>query len=619
MRTTLTASSTTFVFCLVAPLTSQNTLTQIASWPNAACPVPADFRTNELFGVTMFDLGGELWRTDGTGPGTFLLAPVSTGSYPGNPVPMVRMGDRLYFPNWTAATGEELWRTDGTVAGTTMVRDYLPGVTSTLVKEPTACARFVIFRGQTPPSGGTEPFVSDGTFAGTHQLIDLMPGPNGSFPRAFASLGDRAVFLADDGVHGYEFWVTDGTAAGTHLVADLLPSPQSYLAEPKGVAGGRAWYSYGDINNRMLLVCDGTAAGTHVLRTWALPTQTSDLAGFVEAGGRVHFCVDYYSSQASHSELWSTDGTTAGTLSHGIVGSHDLWVVDGRILCLRATPLEGLEPWLFDPATATFTLVHDFTPGPGSSRVNAAAPLANGRAVLLVGGQNQIPGLWSFDATGATPPALLQPAATSLMPVGSRRAFFVAPDGAMGWELWRTDGTASGTQRYGGEVFAGSSGLKVHASITSGGRLLVLGAESFSWGSYSCPLRLWVVDPGAHTLPLGDSGAAGAGSMQLRGQDPIVGTTANLQLTALGGASVALIALDTWSPHPAWLGSWWFYSGFQTPQVLQLTLAPTDPWSAPLAVPPVPALSGQLFVAQGIGLDAVGLTASNGLLLAIGF
>jgi hypothetical protein len=78
------------------------------------------------------------------------------------------------------------------------------------------------------------------------------------------------------------------------------------------------------------------------------------------------------------------------------------------------------------------------------------------------------------------------------------------------------------------------------------------------------------------------------------------------------------MALDFFSPHPLWIGSLWFYSGYQAPQVLQLGVAPPDPWTVPLAIPAVPAFTGMRLVAQGFGYYPMGLRASNGLLLVIG-
>jgi len=48
-----------------------------------------------------------------------------------------------------------------------------------------------------------------------------LTGSFGSGLYGFIILGDRVLFIANDGTNGYEPWVTDGTAAGTKPVADL--------------------------------------------------------------------------------------------------------------------------------------------------------------------------------------------------------------------------------------------------------------------------------------------------------------------------------------------------------------------------------------------------------------
>src|SRR4029079_7699442 len=55
--------------------------------------------------------------------------------------------------------------------------------------------------------------------------VELNPQPADagvSFP-PLARIGDRVMFIANDGIHGTEPWVSDGTAAGTMLAADVTP------------------------------------------------------------------------------------------------------------------------------------------------------------------------------------------------------------------------------------------------------------------------------------------------------------------------------------------------------------------------------------------------------------
>src|SRR5688500_17418822 len=78
----------------------------------------------EFHGDLYFLSNNELWRTDGTRPGTVQLH-ISGGS------DILRIigqtNDDLFFQDSDAATGLELYRTDGTVAGTMIVKDINPG------------------------------------------------------------------------------------------------------------------------------------------------------------------------------------------------------------------------------------------------------------------------------------------------------------------------------------------------------------------------------------------------------------------------------------------------------------------------------------------------------------
>ncbi len=71
--------------------------------------------------------GVELWRTDGTAVGTFMVRDIATGSASSSPTNLLNIGGVLYFTANDGTNGRELWRSDGTVAGTVMVRDIRAG------------------------------------------------------------------------------------------------------------------------------------------------------------------------------------------------------------------------------------------------------------------------------------------------------------------------------------------------------------------------------------------------------------------------------------------------------------------------------------------------------------
>ena len=76
----------------------------------------------------------ELWRSDGTDAGTFLVKEIntSTGSAPGsNPRFLTNVNGTIFFSAFDPIHGIELWKTDGTEAGTVLVADISPGTADT--------------------------------------------------------------------------------------------------------------------------------------------------------------------------------------------------------------------------------------------------------------------------------------------------------------------------------------------------------------------------------------------------------------------------------------------------------------------------------------------------------
>jgi MYXO-CTERM domain-containing protein len=196
--------------------------------------------------------GRELWVTDGTSGGTFMLKDIAVGASDGVPSTVTSFADvagTLFF----GATDGQLWKTDGTTNGTVKVTTTLTsgvtnlvsyggkiyfqsgdatgsglfasdGTTTALVKAMTLGAPFVVannllFFFGNEAAHGWELWKTDGVT--TEIVKDIRPGGESSVFSPYASgcsvraVGNTIVFCADDGVHGFEFWQSDGSAAGT--------------------------------------------------------------------------------------------------------------------------------------------------------------------------------------------------------------------------------------------------------------------------------------------------------------------------------------------------------------------------------------------------------------------
>lgn len=165
--------------------------------------------------------GEEVWVSDGTPDGTFMLKDIhpSSGS---EPMHFVSAGERVFFTANSPTTSRELWVTNGSAEGTKMVKEINTTQDGVAYETPARLGNKVVFAGL--GASFNQPWISDGTAEGT-KIIKIL-NANGSYPTAFTTANNNKVyFVANDGVHGKELFVTDGTEAGTTLI-DVIPGAE---------------------------------------------------------------------------------------------------------------------------------------------------------------------------------------------------------------------------------------------------------------------------------------------------------------------------------------------------------------------------------------------------------
>jgi len=95
---------------------------------------PGNFAGGRFFFIADDGTNGkELWVSDGTNAGTFMLKNIATGAanaFSGNDDVYFYTKYKLYFAADDGTNGKELWETDGTTLGTVMTMNINPGVTS---------------------------------------------------------------------------------------------------------------------------------------------------------------------------------------------------------------------------------------------------------------------------------------------------------------------------------------------------------------------------------------------------------------------------------------------------------------------------------------------------------
>jgi ELWxxDGT repeat protein len=191
-----------------------------------------------MTGVDAKQSGVRLFVSRGTHPDTREVT-----TFPGAKLASaIATTTQLFFALDDGAHGMELWRTDGTAAGTYLVKDIRAGSGSS---SPDSFAVFddrLLF---TADDGvfGREPWISDGTPAGTRMLKDIAGLGASSMGSPFRVQNGIAWFTADDGIHGFELWRTDGTTAGTYMAADIEAGPRPSFASPMAAVGGTMFVS----------------------------------------------------------------------------------------------------------------------------------------------------------------------------------------------------------------------------------------------------------------------------------------------------------------------------------------------------------------------------------------
>src|SRR5215208_1207956 len=349
----------------------------------------------------------------------FLVEDIYPGETGSEPNWLMDINGRLLFGADHPDFGEELWKSNGTRSGTKLVKDIDPcplvinevedTETGSSAPDNVLRKKNVIFFQATTAKYGEELWKSNGTKSGTKLVKDIVPGPGVSDPEDIVSTAPRTTFFrAWDKNHGEELWKTDGTESGTKLVKDINPDRRP---------GAR---------------CDQGECG--IPKGWSHPDTVTVM------GKQVFFAAD----DGKHGvELWKSDGTEKGTTLvkdiNTVKGNSNpndkgdaltrsaevekLFVV-GKTLYFRASDgKHGVELWKSDGTNRGTRLVKD---------INPAAPAPINTACK--DRKSCVGSSWVDDITVVGKTA------------AGRRIYFTANDGKHGLELWKSDGTSSGTK-----------------------------------------------------------------------------------------------------------------------------------------------------------------------------
>lgn len=294
-------------------------------------------------------------------------------------------------------------------------------------------------------------------------------GAYGSYPFDFVSAGERAYFATESYLEtGYSIWATDGTTDGTRRVATFPGCRPSWydrgpIREPLGDLMFFVERCLDEDRQERLWRTDGSTVGTFPLNTAIAEVQIGSGTSMQAStwsqtlGGRFYFGAR--TSADDDLELWSTDGTDAGT---------------SRLVALPAPP--GSQVSYFAKAGDRLlifvqqiygTYLTDIWSSDGTAEgTGKIASLQLGYAPEITGGDsllyfsalntgdpwNQAYELWVTDGTSSgtrmlthfTPEQSLSNCSRQPRIVGDE-LLFCASTTPGGTQVWRSDGTSAGT------------------------------------------------------------------------------------------------------------------------------------------------------------------------------
>ncbi|MTI39627.1 ELWxxDGT repeat protein [Fulvivirga lutimaris] len=246
----------------------------------------------------------------------------------------------LFFQGITDAEGSELWVSDGTIGGTYLVKD---------INTSRSSENFLAYNGKVyfaagAPTTGAELWVSDGTELGTTLVKDIEPGTGHSYPQRLQLFNDKFIFAAVTSGEGYEMWISDGTEGGTQLVKDIESGTEWGLETIYGVFIDKVFFSADDNTGAgsEMWVSDGTEGGTMLLKDITDGGNTSFWSrSFGQAGDRFFFALN-------NGEIWTSDGTEIGTerllsseLTEDISFLDLVGSINGKLIFTTREPLSG--------------------------------------------------------------------------------------------------------------------------------------------------------------------------------------------------------------------------------------------------------------------------------------
>lgn len=243
--------------------------------------------------------GEELWKSDGTLSGTSLVKDISEiEGYGSDPEKLINANGVLYFvandvnrPSWSGS-GKELWKHDPISNTTSIVSDINPGSSGSNPSNFEIVGTNLFFSAN---NGTDNELYKCSVPEGNATLVKNINQAGSSTPSYLTNFKDKLYFSADDGVKGRELWVSDGNPNGTFLINDINLGPNSSNPRRLNVVGSfDLYFSANDgIYGDELWGSNGLLNDAIIIEDIAPGINSSYVSGLTDVNGTVYFSANY--------------------------------------------------------------------------------------------------------------------------------------------------------------------------------------------------------------------------------------------------------------------------------------------------------------------------------------
>ncbi len=359
--------------------------------------------------ILYYTVGHTIWQSNGTYEGTFQLITEHQSKWT-VPANLIELNGALYFTVNHRDLGIELWTYNTGSGKFSVVKDILPGKSSSEPWHLTVANGYIYFSA-IDGIHGREVWRSNGKNSGTSLVADIHPGISYSAINNFNAIGETMFFTATDSGSRNEIWKTRGTPATTQKVTDF--SDDIYQHSPGNLTSFKGSLLFNRLSEKRknnflqyeLWITNGTTSGTMMIKDDFLSEMIHPLA----FKNNLYFGI-VHNVMTKESELYKSDGTKFGTvsfknLSFGFNGHnpHDFIKVGDYFYFIANDSTHGDELWKSDGLAKNTKMLKDINSGSEGSSIS---------------------NLHEFNGV----------------------LYFTADNGQTGEELWKTDGTLEGTE-----------------------------------------------------------------------------------------------------------------------------------------------------------------------------